>query len=138
MKEKILRIVIVVMLAATGLVHWFLPAIHPSVPGQLTGGLIRIPHDTLHILFNLNGVGYFVLMGIVLDWFPVRPKHIRYVYVVIAIFASLTIGAWFVLSAPVERTALDFFDKAVEIVLTATSVWLFVELSKVKPRSSEN
>lgn len=138
MNEKIARIIIVVTLAATGLIHWFLPAFHPGAPGDLTGGLIKIPHQTLHSLFNLNGVGYFVLMGIVLDWFPVRPKHIQVVYLVIALYATATIVAWILFSEPTGRTLLDPIDKAIEVVLTLASVWMFVELSKKRDAQPEH
>ena len=133
-KEKILRIINVIGLAATGLIHWFLPAIHPGLPTELTGGLIKISHETLHVLFNLNGVGYLILMGVILDWFPVRPKHMKYVYLVIAGFALATIIAWVLLSDPTERSAVDYVDKAIEVVLTATAIWMFALMTKEKPQ----
>lgn len=133
-KVTVLRIINVICLAATGLVHWFLPAIHPGLPGELTGGLIKITHETLHVLFNLNGVGYLIMMGVLLDWFPVRPKHMKYVYLFVAAFALATIVAWVVLSDPTERTTLDIADKAIEVVLIAAAIWMYALMSKEKPQ----
>jgi len=135
-KITVLRVVNVIGLAATGLVHWFLPVIHPGLPTELTGGMIKITHDTLHILFNLNGVGYLILMGVILDWFPVRPKHMKYVYLVIAGFAFATIIAWVVLSDPTERTAVDYIDKAVEVILTWAALWMYTLMTKEKAQPS--
>lgn len=124
MNLKILRYIIAALLLATGLVHWFLPAIHRAAPGQWSLGLIPIPHDLLHTLFNLNGVGYLILMGMVLDWLPIKPHHLRWLYAAIILFAGLTIVAWVLFSQPSDRTMLDTIDKAIEVGIIATGLWI--------------
>ena len=129
MKLKVLRYVIAALLLATGLVHWFLPAIHRAAPGQWTTGLIPIPHDLLHTLFNLNGVGYLILTGMVLDWLPIKPQHLRWLYACIIIFAALTIAGWVLFSEPSQRGLLDYADKIVEAGIIFIGIWIMRALS---------
>jgi len=130
MKLAILRYIVAALLLVTGIIHWFLPAIHPGLPGAWTTGLISIPHDWLHVLFNLNGVGYLVLMGIVLDWLPIKPQHQRWLYVTVIGFAALTIVAWFLMSEPAERGIVDYVDKAVEAGIVAVGAWIMALLPR--------
>jgi len=75
-RERLIRAVIVSLLAATAFIHWFLPIVHPTeMSGELAGGIILILHNQLHLLLDLNGVGYFVLVASVAGWLPLWSRH---------------------------------------------------------------
>src|SRR5260221_8049651 len=75
-RDHLLRAILVGLLALTGFIHWALPIGHPMIrPGELTGGILLIPHNVLHLLFNLNGVGYFALVACVAGWIPLAARH---------------------------------------------------------------
>ncbi len=123
--ERLIQAVIVSLLAATAFIHWYLPVIHPvEMPGELTGGIIVISHDLLHLLFDLNGVGYFVLVASVATWLPLWSNHRTRLYSVVAGYSGLTILAWFLLSSPADRNILDYTDKLIELGILALAVWM--------------
>ncbi len=130
MRQTTLRALLVALLIATGIIHWLLPLAHPViVPGEWTGGVVRIPHSLLHLLFNLNGIGYLVLAGIVAGWLPIKPRHQPWLYAVVIGFAGLTILAWVLLSAPPERTILDYSDKLIELGIIAAALQMLRALA---------
>jgi|SRR5579859_1693694 len=119
-----LRVVIISLLAATGFIHWYLPVVHRmEMPGELTGGIVVIPHGLLHLLFDLNGVGYFVLLALVAGWLPLWANQPKRVYIVIAAYAALTIISWILLSDPTERGLLDVIDKGIELLIVVVAVY---------------
>lgn len=121
--HRLFRVVIVGLLVATGFIHWYLPVVHPTeMPGELTGGIIVIPHELLHILFDLSGVGYFVLAALVAGWLPLSTHHQKRLYIVVASYAALTIVAWILLSDATEHGVLDYIDKITEFVIVALVV----------------
>ncbi len=123
--NRLIQVVTIVLLAATGFIHWYLPVVHPTeMPGELTGGLIVIPHDLLHLLFDLNGVGYFGLLALVGGWLPLWVNCPKWRYLAVAGYAALTILTWIVLSDPLERGGLDYFDKAIELALIMLAIWM--------------
>src|SRR5689334_5097272 len=86
-----IRVIIAGLLAATGFIHWYLPVVHQmAMPDELTGGIIVIPHELLHILFDVNGVGYFILVALVVGWLPLPTQYHRWLYIVLASYAALT------------------------------------------------
>ncbi len=64
--HRLIQVLIISFLSATGFIHWYLPVVHPvDMPGEITGGIIAMSHDLLHLLFDLNGAGYFGLAALV-------------------------------------------------------------------------
>jgi hypothetical protein len=122
-RVNLTRSVLICLLAATAFIHWYLPIVHPIETAQ-AGGLIPISHNMLHLLFTVNGVGYFVLMASVAGWLPLGRSRQRRLYSVVAVYAALTIFAWIVLSDPAERGALDYVDKLIEIAIVALAIWM--------------
>ncbi len=123
--NRLIQVVMIVLLAVTGFIHWCLPVVHPvDMPGELTGGIIVIPHDLLHLLFDLNGAGYFVLAVLAAGWLPLWADRVKRRYLTVAGYAALTILAWIVLSDPVERGGLDYLDKGVELALIMLAIWM--------------
>ncbi len=130
-EQRLIRVVIVTLLAATGFIHWYLPIVHPmGMPGELTGGIIVIPHELLHILFDLNGVGYFMLVALVAGRLSVSAHHQRQLYIGVAGYAALTILAWVLLSDPRERGVLDYADKLIELLIIFLEVWMAQQFNK--------
>ncbi len=123
--NRLIQVVMIVLLAATGFIHWYLPVVHPvEMPGELTGGIIVIPHDLLHLLFDLDGVGYFGLIAMVAGWLPLWANRVKRRYITVAGYAALTILAWIVLSDPVERGVLDYLDKGIELAIILLAIWM--------------
>src|SRR5262249_48822630 len=121
----LIRIIVGGLLAITGFIHWYLPITHRAMmPGELTRGIIVIPHGLLHILFDLNGVGYFVLVALVIGWLPLSVHHEKRLYSVVVTYAALTILAWLLLSEPAERGVLDYTDKLIELILVVLAAWM--------------
>lgn len=130
MNRTLLRVLIVMLLLATAGIHWVLPAIHPLVvPGELTEGPIRIPHDLLHTLFNLNGMGYLVLAALVIGWLPLTPMYERRLYIIIIGYSGLTILAWVVLAD--SPGWIDYTDKTIEALLVILSAYHLTRMQAV-------
>src|SRR5690242_6366624 len=110
------RLLLVGLLAATGFIHWYLPVVHRmDMPDELTGGIIVIHHSLLHLLFDLNGGGYVVLVALITGWLPRWPNQPKRLSALVAGYTTVTILAWLLLSDPVERTILDYSDKVIEL-----------------------
>jgi hypothetical protein len=121
------------LLAATGFIHWYLPVVHRAMmPGELTGGFIVISHQLLHILFDLNGAGYFVLVAVTMGWLSLSLPHQAWLYRVVAGYAALTILAWILLSEAAERGLLDYTDKLIEVFIVALAIWMVQRLAATK------
>lgn len=116
--RHMIRLVIAGLLSATGFIHWYLPVVHKmAMPNELTEGIIIIPHALLHILFDMNGVGYFILVALVVGLLPLSPQYQRWLYIVVVGYAALTILAWLLLSEATERGMLDYADKLIEVFI---------------------
>lgn len=133
---RLIKTTVAILLTVTGFIHWYLPIMHPAmIPGELTGGIILIPHDVLHVLFDLDGAGYLVLVALVAGWLPILSRQHKALYVVVAGYAALTIIAWILLSNPKERSGLDTIDKTIEILIVALAVWM-MRRSSLTPNST--
>ena len=87
--NRLIQVVMIALLVASGFIHWYLPVVHPAeMPGELTGGIIVIPHDLLHLLFDLNGVGYFGLIALVAGWLPLWMNCPQRRYLTVAGYAD--------------------------------------------------
>jgi hypothetical protein len=124
------RLLLVGLLAATGFIHWYLPVVHRiEMPGELTGEIIVIHHSLLHLLFDLNGSGYFVLVALITGWLPLWANQPKRLYGLVAGYATVTILAWLLLSDPAERTILDYSDKIIELIIVALAVSMIRQLA---------
>ncbi len=120
-----IQVLIIGLLSATGFIHWYLPVVHPvDMPGEITGGIIAMSHDLLHLLFDLNGAGYFGLAALVAGWLPIWAKDAKCRHLVVAGYAALTLLAWIFLSDPAERSVLDYLDKGIELTIIALAIWM--------------
>ncbi len=123
--NRLIQVIVIALLAATGFIHWYLPVVHPAdMAGELTGGIIVIPHDLLHLLFDLDGVGYFGLAVLAAGWLPLWANRVKRRYLAVAGYAALTIIAWILLSDPAERGVLDYLDKGIELALITLAIWM--------------
>ncbi len=137
--NRLIQVVMIVLLAVTGFIHWCLPVVHPvDMPGELTGGIILIPHDLLHLLFDLDGVGYFVLAVLAAGWLPLWGDRPWRRYLTVAGYAALTILAWIGLSDPVERGILDYLDKGIELALILLAIWMRRRAPRITSASVSN
>ncbi len=123
--NRLIQVLIIGLLSATGFIHWYLPVVHPvDMPGEITGGIIAMSHDLLHLLFDLNGAGYFGLAALAAGWLPLWGNSMSRRYAIVAGYAALTILAWILLSDPVERGVLDYLDKGIELTIIALAIWM--------------
>ncbi len=121
----LIRLTLGGLLTATGFIHWYLPVVHRmEMPGELTGGIIVIPHLLLHILFDLNGAGYFVLVALTMGWLLVSARRQMWLYRAEVGYTALTILAWMLLSEPAERGLLDYADKLIEVFVVVLAIWM--------------
>jgi hypothetical protein len=129
--DRLNQVVLVSLLAATGFIHWYLPVVHPTeLLEELTGGIIVMSHQLLHLLFNLNGAGYFVLVALLMGWLPLAAHHQRRLYGVVAGYAAATILVWLVLSEPAERGLLDYATKLIEGIILALTISMMQRINK--------
>lgn len=104
MQRSRLGSAILLLGAATALIHWYLLL-----------GFFDIP-------FLLNGLGYFALLGALfleLPWFRERR---RLVAAALMIFTLASIVAWIAVGD--RRAAIAYVDKAIEVALLA-ALWRY-------------
>ncbi len=129
--NRLIQVLIIGLLSATGFIHWYLPVVHPvDMPGEITGGIIAMSHDLLHLLFDLNGAGYFGLAALVAGWLPIWATCEKRRYLVVVGYAALTVLAWVLLSDPAERSVLDYLDKGIELAVIALALWMGHRISR--------
>lgn len=94
-----LQIAIILLAAATAIIHIFLGLPSDQMPGGLP-------------LFLLNGAGYLVLVAAL--YLPQLGKYHKYIRWALIAFTAVTVLAWVAIGM---RTNIAYIDKIIEVAL---------------------
>lgn len=103
MDRSTLRIAVIILAAITGIVHLYL---------GIDGFDIN---DRYKVLWVLNGIGYFVLLGLLFLDVPFFSERRDLAHYLLMLFALVTIIAWWVTGG--SRELLGYLTKLDEVLL---------------------